>query len=183
MKYYRLLDNLEIDDRWFIGELENIEWDFWQYLYAKPLDEKPNKPIAIELQEKGSSLDFTYAAFEIPIVNQKVKELFSEKDVNFYPVANKAFKENYFLMHILNEVECVDEENSTFDKFEENDPVRPDKAGSYSVVYKLKIRKDIEYKNEIFRIRHYDVAVIVSERIKSEFEKLDLKGVVFEEVS
>lgn len=182
MKYYQLLDDLEIDNRWFIGELENIEWDFWQYVKAKPLDTIPTKSMPIEMQEKGTPLDFTYSAFEIPIVNQKIKELFSEKDVNFYPVTNKVFKEDYFLMHILNEVECVDEQNSTFDKYEKDDPIRPDKAGQYKTIYKLKIKKDISYKYDIFRVKYFNVDVIVSERIKNQFEELNLIGVKFKEV-
>ena len=63
MNYYRLIDNLEINSRWFIGELEGIDWDFWQFLFAKPLIRETTKPISISLQEKGTSMDFTYAAF------------------------------------------------------------------------------------------------------------------------
>ena len=182
MKYYRLLDDLEIKKRWFIGELENIDWDFWQYIRAKPLDEIPTKPMPIEMQEKGIPLDFTYAAFELPIVNKITKELFSINDVNFYLVINKLFKEEYYLMHILHQVDCVDEKKSTFDKFEENDPIRPDLAGQYKTIYKLKLKKDIKFNHDIFRVKNYDTAIIISEKIKNKFEELNLIGVEFQEV-
>jgi hypothetical protein len=182
MKYYRLLDDLSVKGRWFLGEIEDQDVDFWQYLYGKPLKQKPKDKLNIAVNESGNPLDFTYASFEIPIVNEKGKSVFNKNDVNFYQIANNSFNENYYLGHVLNELECVDEENSTFDKFELNDKIRPDKAGQYKTIYKLKLNPNVVYPNEIFRIKNYSVALIVSENIKRKFEELKLKGVKFEEV-
>jgi hypothetical protein len=78
----------------------------------------------------------------------------------------------------------VDESKSEFLKFEINDPVRPDKAGHYRRITKLiidesKIEKDVE----IFRLKKFNVTVIINENLKTKLQNNNIKGIKFREVN
>lgn len=82
-------------------------------------------------------------------------------------------------MNILNEVDCLDENFSEFDKFTIDDEVRPDLAGKYKSINKMVLKRDKIPKFGIFRLGKYSVAVIVNESIKNAFEKNGITGIKF----
>ncbi len=179
MKYYRLNDNVEYKGRWFLGNVEGVKsvWDFFntsKVIY--------NDPLKVAIDHFGLPLDFTFAAFDTLIVNEKTKVLFKEEDVFFYPILlGDLVAEKYYVMQIRNKLDCVDEEKSTFDKWEEGNDIRPDKAGEYMTIYNLKLKKQ-HYSNEIFRVKDYGVAIIVSGTLKESLEQNKISGVLFKEV-
>jgi hypothetical protein len=108
---------------------------------------------------------------------------FDPKEVGFAPlkIMNRD-KQDLFLIQIKNIVECVDESKSIFKKFHKNHPVRPDMAGTYEYFEKLVIDKSKTKGHHIFRIKNYEIWVIVSEKIKNEFNRLNIQGAKFVEV-
>jgi hypothetical protein len=86
-------------------------------------------------------------------------------------------------MIIKRELECVDEQRSDFDVWEENGEIRPDKAGQVKTFYKLIVDPRLIQEEDIFRVKNYNVAVIISERLKREFEANDVKGPKYQPVS
>ena len=86
-------------------------------------------------------------------------------------------------MHFWDEVECVDENQSKFEKFQLDDPVRPDLAGEYSSLHRLTIDSRRAVGKDAFRLAGSGVEVIVSETIKCRFEQYKLTGAIFEPVN
>lgn len=70
----------------------------------------------------------------------------------------------------------VDEVNSEFQKFEENDPVRPDESGEYRAFTKLRLDPNKIVDIDLFRLKGFEVAVVISERIKGKIESIGTTG-------
>ncbi|MBN8652638.1 MAG: hypothetical protein J0L67_14495 [Cytophagales bacterium] len=186
MQYFKLIDDLDNPPgRWFLGELNfDDEWDFWKYISVGRVD-VPKKDLFVSLRKDGFPIDFTFADFELMILNEKAANLMSKDDVQFIPVAvNGCTSGNpYYLTTIINEIDCVDEEKSVFDRWELDNDIRPDKAGQYKTFYKLFVNQDKCEGSQIFRLKNYNSVIIVNESLKREFERNNLSGVKFQKVS
>ncbi|RFZ84317.1 hypothetical protein DYU05_01440 [Mucilaginibacter terrenus] len=162
------------------------EWEFWKYVSPGRVD-IPQKELFITTRKKGIPLDFTIADFELLIVNDKVKDLISEEEVQFIPVKLEAqpdVKLNYSLMVINNEIECVDENKSVFMKWEKDDLVRPDLAGEYEFFEKLVLDPDnIPQQAHIFRLKNYHISIVISEKLKLLFEESNVSGIKYQKLT
>ena len=181
MSYYRLKDDIKYPNRWCLGDISEVDnWD----LLSKLPDLKRN--LEIELYEEGEEMDFTLSeVYSIPIVSDKVKrELDCFPEVAFLPLTVKraVSQKPYFAMIVKKALECVDERRSEFQKFEVNDPVRPDKAGDYRGFMSLKVSPDCIASIDIFRIRRFETAIIISENVKAKLEGVGTTGLDMEAV-
>lgn len=185
MKYYRIIDDLEITERWWLGQvLFKGEGDFWQYVKAGEVVSPPSD-LVVELKHLGKALDITMADFELLVVRKNAAEIFSNQDIQLIPVSIDNLKNTaqHYIMVTLYEEDCVDEAESFFEKFEVGNEIRPDLAGEYSGIYRLVIDSSKIYTHSIFRVRGYDVAVIVNEQVKLKFERLQLSGIKFLDIN
>jgi len=127
------------------------------------------------------------ADFELLIVNEKVKNLVSEDEVQYIRVKleeDRYSDTNYYLMVVNEEIECVDEDRSLFLKWEKDNGTRPDLAGEYKSFEKMVLNPtDIPKGADIFRIKKYDIVIVVSERLKFLFEENKISGVKFEKLT
>jgi hypothetical protein len=184
--FYRLQDELnKPEGRWFLGSINfEGEWDFWRYVSAGEVDIS-SKELFVNIRDMGIPLDFTMADFELLIVNSKVANLVDKEEVQLIPLKVDGFKseEVYYLMIVKNEFDCVDEEKSSFDKWEPNNSIRPDKAGQYKTFYKLVVKPESVTGKNIFRIKDYNGIIIISEDLKKKFEKGKVIGVKYKQVS
>ncbi|MCW9715921.1 Imm43 family immunity protein [Avibacterium sp. 21-594] len=179
MKYYRLLDDIDYPNRWYLGGIHSI--DNWKLINA----EIHETNLIIRLIQDGEELDYTtMVPFNVPIVSEDFKVLIENTNgLSFIPVKieNKKTIKKYFAMVIHNEIDCVDENRSEFTKFEKDDPIRPDLAGEYDSFYKLKLDYS-KINKALFRLGKFSVAIIISESIKKEIIKNALTGAEFKEV-
>lgn len=185
MQYFRMLNDLDIPNRWFLGEVEfEDEDEFWNYIKAGVVQE-PKKMPTVQIEEEGIPLEFTMGEFELLIVNEKAAKIFDENEVQLIPLGIKHTKSNtkHFLLVIKNELDCIDKEKSEYDVWEEGNEIRPDLAGGYNGFYKMVIDPKLTMDLNIFRIKTFDVAIIVSSIIKNAFESNFIKGVKFKLVS
>lgn len=171
MKYFRVDNDMNFPDRWILGQVNfEKEGEFWNYTEGKPV-EVPSKELSIEVLDEGVSLDFTFAVFDLIVVNEKTAKIFSEEDVQLIPVRVEGVNssEKYFLMVIKKAIACVDESNSEFEK-------EPD--GSYSFFKKMRINEKIIASDiNIFRVKEYPLAVIVSEKKYHQLNTANATGI------
>ncbi len=186
MEYFKLIDDLDNPPgRWFLSEVNfDDEWDFWKYITVGKV-EPPKKDLIVNLKKEGFPLDFTFADFELMILNEKVSNLLRKDEVQLIPININRYtsKKPYFLTTVINEIDCVDEEKSVFDKWELNNDIRPDKAGQYKTFYKLFVKPGRCEGSNIFRLKNYNSVIIVSDELKTAFEKNNVTGVKFKKVS
>lgn len=189
MKYYRLMDELsKPKDRWFLKSLNIVDENkisVWKFLSPGKVKLSNTEKIKMGIREDGTPLDFTFADFEVLIVNEKVAFFLSDDECQLIPVEIDGVKNEhfYFIAVLLNTVDCVDEGRSVFEKWEANDPIRPDLAGEYKGIYKLFVDSNKINQNTIFRLGKSDNIVIVNEKLKKQFEGNGITGIKFKEVT
>jgi hypothetical protein len=190
MKYYRLLDELsKPTGRWFLKSINAVEENkisIWKFLSPAKVILPDKEKLTIGIREEGRPLDFTFADFEALIVNEKVAFLLPDHECQLIPIEVDSIKDkhSYFVLVILNSVDCLDEDRSVFDKYLDDDPIRPDLAGDYKGIYKLLIDPNrITSDNTIFRLGKADNIIIINEMLKKQFERYSITGVKFKEVT
>lgn len=182
MQYFELNDDINFPNRWYLGDIYEV--DNWELSTSIP-DGSDN--LKIEVVRDGDEMDFTFTeAYGVPVVSLKVREaLDGIQGIDFIPVQvqGKKCSTEYFVLVTSEIVECVDEENSEFQKFEENDPVRPDKAGEYRAFMKLRLDAQKIVDIDVFRLMNFEVAVVVSELVKERLESVSTTGLNLTAVS
>lgn len=172
-------------------ETENANFEFVE----PPLEYMEPCTYPIDLHRDGRETDFSFTmdAGNIPILSKKAKSALiglPEVDEPYHHVVlepvkieNKQVDQDYYIMIIETQIDCVDEERSKFQKYEYNDPVRPDKAGQYRSFFNLVIDPTKIRDHHIFRLKNHLGSVIVSEEVKRRFEDAGVTGAVFESVN
>jgi hypothetical protein len=189
MKYYRLMDELHMpENRWFLKSLSVVDENkisIWKFLLPAKVEFPTTEKLRVSIREEGRPLDFTFADFEVLIVNEKVAYFLNEDECQLIPVEIEGVKNghSYFVAVLLNSIDCVDESRSVFEKWQADDPVRPDLAGEYKSIYKLFISPSKINNNTIFRLGKSENVIIVNENFKKQFEKNAISGVRFKDVT
>lgn len=186
MKFYRLTEDMTILNKWYLSEINDVSYiEQWGFT-TEPLFEI-SSALDIHIAEPGERNDYTEnLTYNVPILSNKAKSIFSKYDVSFSPINVYDLSDEkigeYYAMGVPI-IECVNELESEFVKYQINDPIRPDKAGFYKRFYNLVLSENKIKNMDIFRIEKYTIYLIVSERVKEDIEKAKLKGVCFEEVN
>ncbi|MBK9413263.1 MAG: hypothetical protein IPN61_07510 [Bacteroidetes bacterium] len=182
MNYYRLIDELYIpSQRWFLGSVNfDKEFDFWKYVSTGDV-EIPKKELIINIREKGIPLNFTMADFELLIVDEKTLQLFKKDEVMSIPVRIEGKENNlqYYILVIKDALDCVDEEKSVFDKWQIGSSIRPDKEGQFKFISKLVINRASVIGKELFRVKGFNVIIVINEELKNKFETNKITGISF----
>ena len=191
MRYFRILDDLDnYPNKWLLGDLVFSDKSFvnvWPYIEThRDKNSFPKyEEMLVRVIHEGIPDCFHFSSFEVPIVNEEVKEIIGDDFAFYIPIVISNFNKKisnrkHYILIIKNEVDCIDETLSVYNKFQEGDALRPDLAGQYSVVYKLIVKKGV-YPS-IFRLKNYNVAIIVNEIMMEKLCKLRELGVKFLEV-
>ncbi|CAM3204527.1 MULTISPECIES: imm11 family protein [Pseudomonas] len=191
MKYYLLRQDLSISGKWVLGDVRHVDnWNFSN----PPLNFMEPGRYTLDVRFDGVEIDYSLAGYaSVPVLSERARNSLiglSEVDQTYHNVVfepvdieGKHVSQNYFLMIIETQIDCVDEESSRFTKFSVNDPVRPDMAGQYRAFYNLAIDESKVGDFHIFRIKKYLGAIVVSEDVKLRFEAAGVVGAVFESVN
>ncbi|QSP94187.1 hypothetical protein LPB19_13455 [Marinobacter salinisoli] len=180
MSYYELTDDINFPNRWYLGDVAFTD----NWALATQVD--PERQYEIELYRDGSKMDYTHnEAYGVCVVSKRFKEALSGITGVEFAKANiigKRSDSEFFIMAIPNEVACINEEASEFQKFEVNDPVRPDKAGEYRGFFKMVVDPDKCGGLNIFRVKGFSIALVVSALVKQRLESAGVLGAKFKRV-
>lgn len=185
-RYYRILDDIHFPKRWYLDEpcSDDINISAYDFTVGCFYTELPNITIKIT---PGVPLDFTLAAFDVPVVSKRIAESVlsaAHNDVQMIPVniLDHNGTVQYFILNAIHIIPCLHEGKSKFQKWSRKDN-REDKEGAYRMVTDLIVDVDRISNIDIFRIQGWDVPLIVSEIIKDVLEEQDCIGAIFEAVS
>ena len=175
-------------DRWFLKSLNVVDENkisVWKFISPAKVELPDMKKLRISIREEGRPLDFTFADFEVLIINEKVAYFLNDDECQLIPVEIEGFKSthSYFVAVLLKSVDCVDESRSAFEKWQIDDPIRPDLAGEYKSIYNLFVSPSRISGNTIFRLGKSENTIIVNENLKKQFEKNAVSGVRFKDVT
>ena len=177
MNFYRLSDDIDFPNRWYLGDVSFV--DNWQLLSCVDSELE----YQVQLWRVGEPMDFTCnEAYGVCIVSSSFKEaLVGINGVNFAKanIIEASSNKQFYVMSVTNEIECIDEEKSEFQKFEINDPVRPDKAGEYRGFFKMVVSPEKIAGNSVFRVKGFNVSIVVNELVKNKLESAGISGIKF----
>ena len=184
-RYYDLVDDRRSNTRWHLRspvDESGRPIDPWQFFEGRSLELQGT--IRFPVKPAGEELDFTWAAFSIPVVHQRFVQLFQRlrvSDVQFIPVQVEAHPGPYFILNTLRLVRCIDDARCTEVQYWKPEDGRPEKVGKYRFVAGMRIDPTRVGDARIFRTWGWDIALIVSEDIKQAIESEGLSGARFVE--
>jgi hypothetical protein len=191
MRYFRLQPDPRPQGRWVLG---NVLWtDNWRFISPEGQDLEPAH-YTIELKRKGKPADFNFAGYAaVPVVSGKFRAALNGLPETATPyhdtvflgahISGETLLDDFFIFVTEGLVDCVDESRSKFEKFTENDPVRPDLAGHYKSIFELVVAPEKLAKRNIARIQGARDVLIVSEHAKKSLDKAGLAGLMYTDVS
>ena len=114
MKYYRLTENMELLEKWYLGEINDLlyikQWGFTMKSLFH-IDEDLEIPISIN----GNNTDFTEnLTYNVPVISDRFKNLIEQYNVSLSKVKLKSVNMNkygdYYALGVQI-IDCVDEKN------------------------------------------------------------------------
>lgn len=163
-------------------------YDEWNFVRG---DEFSHWEGAIWVKAKTTELDgepddVLQTRLFLPIYSSRLQKALKDagiKGIQFLPI--KVFKSDgseikgYAIANVLNLLPALDEDKSKFTLFGN---VRPDKPNDIMSIEKMVIHKSVVEKHDIFRLRSYPLALLVSDKFKKIFEDNKFTGYSFPRV-
>src|SRR5215211_2754322 len=182
MHYYRLVSDLKAQGRWFLGQPEHRSGvEVNPGIFTRGVPVEIAKPLYVPIKHPGRPLDFTFAAFEIPVVTPGLAATIaamSPQAVQRIPVRVEAQNQEYEILNVTTTVACLDERKSYVERWTERDGWS-DKVGQYKLILDLTVDPERARPHHIFRLGGWRVSLIVSHDLKDILEREAATGVAF----
>jgi hypothetical protein len=133
----------------------------------------------------GVVLDFSWAAFSIPVVHLRFVELFERLgvyEVQLLPVQVEGHSGPWFILNTLHIIRCINDSRCTEVQYWQPEDDQPEKVGKYRYVAGMRIDPAMAGDIRIFRPWGWSQALVVSEHLKDAMEKEGITGTKFVEV-
>ncbi len=185
-RYFRLLDDMEFPGRWSLDgpfDEQVSEIDNWQFSEGRRV-ELACVP-RFTLYQAGRAVDFSHAGVGMHIIHHRVAEVLERlgiEDVQLLPARVEGQTEPWFILNILRIIRCIDEARCEEVEYWTPEDGQPDKVGQYFSIHGLKVDPTKIGDADIFRTWGWEVAIIVSERLKEALEREGFTGMRFVEV-
>lgn len=182
MDFYRITENIHDKTHQHLGKILSPAGR------VNPNDFRIGKqflnPIDLFINTKlDHSFDFNMAAFEVPIISPRLADVLKTEfvpDRQFIPV--EIGGEPYYILNALHTIRCLDESNSTFTKWTQADE-RPELVGEYRMVTSLRIDSELAEGADFLRIDGWNVPLIVSDSVKTLFDRIAVREAIFAKVT
>lgn len=180
--FYEVVDHVECPDRWVLDEpttIDGEEVDWWVFTSGEWFDHA--HPLGFAIRAPGRKLEFTYSLLGVPVVTQRMAAVIRRACpdcVQMIAAVVEGCEERYWVVNPLTLYECVDDARSVTTKWTEEDE-RPDKVGRYRMVITLALDGNRIRNDPMFRVKEWEVTLVVNEDLKRQMERLDTTGILF----
>ncbi|SEN23976.1 hypothetical protein SAMN05444354_1352 [Stigmatella aurantiaca] len=186
-RYFDLVAELSAPGYWELGKtLDERGQEVWPWLLMQGEPAAFEGRLKLRIRSPGKPLDFSFAAFDVPVVSARVASLLTAEapgDVQLLPVDIDSQAEPYFLVNVIRAVRCIDDRASAEVQHWTEEDGEPDRVGEYRAVHGMRIDPAKVGDAKVFRPWGWTVALIVSEDIKEALERAGVTGVKFTEVT
>jgi len=183
-RYFDVFEDVYVPERWHLDDPVDPHGRKIEFRRGEPVD--LNGPLRIPLYVPGKALDFSQGGLTAPIVHARVAAVLAElaaDDVQLIPAEVDGQREPYFLVNITRVVKCIDDETSDEVRYVTAAHGLPDQLGEYRSVIGMRIDPSKVGDAQVFRTWGWEVAIIVSERIKEALAAVGATGMKFTEVT
>jgi hypothetical protein len=183
MKFFRVEDSFAIRNHWVLGEpmLNGEELD--SRLFTECRKYSDDRVLDISIEEGAVPLDFTFGPFDMPIVKRSLAEMIENlapAEVQRIPIRIGRL-DDYEILNVLALCDGIDEERSEITRWRAEDGW-PEKVGEYFGIGDLVVREKDVGQFKIFRLKNWELPLIVCETIKRNLGKLGVSGIDFKEL-
>jgi len=180
MTIYRLEDDLREPLRWCLRAPTNEAADDFTWAFNVAKAARPTLPLFARLRRRGRPVDYTLADFDIPILSSAAMMLFrhhAREHVQFFPVRIEGESDEYFVMNILTEADCLDETASEIQWWTEGH-----RTERYRMIVHEVYDRRVTDLPPIFRLSNFHVAVLVTDELRQAINQARLTGMVLREI-
>jgi len=177
------VDDVHIVNRWHLGEISQggaASLELWN---GTPIQSKMSLTVTVD--RPGRPLDFSLTSFAAPVARKALGCAvgpIAGADLQRLPIVIDGH-EDYEALNAVRVIDCLNEDESEFTKWTRKDH-RPDLAGQYRMVTKLKIdTRRIPPDGQFFRVERWRIALIVSQAIRNAMEEAGCFGALFQDVT
>ncbi|MCP3100718.1 hypothetical protein LZ198_17755 [Myxococcus sp. K15C18031901] len=143
--------------------------------------------IKAQVSHPGTKRAFVFGGVErTPIVSEALANVFrslARDDVQLFPVTVEGESERYFVVNAIKVVDAIDETRCREVHHYDEGGAFPEYAGEYRWIYGLRIDPAKTEGAQVFRLKKFKTALIVSEEVKDALERVGNLGVSFERVT
>jgi hypothetical protein len=185
MKFYRIEHAFNLKDRWYLRSpltQSGVEVD--PRLFTEGKEYRGEQNLEIPIRQGSHALDFTLGSFDMPVVVPSLAQLLQACCGNTIQIVSASVPELGKSVRIINALkilDAIDEQRSEITWWTEEDG-RPAKVGTYAGIGNLVIKGQKIEGALIFRLKDWELPLIVNEELKDMLEKAQATGVVFQEL-
>lgn len=179
MNYFDLFADMSISHRWYLGEI--VLPDGREPVLDGGKRARLPGPLSTHIHHPGPPLDFCLSSFNVPVASKalaRAVELVAGDDVQCFDLHIPGHP-GHMVLNSTRALKVVNEQHSEFSKWKRRDH-RPDLTGTYHSMTRLTLRTGvIPPRTHFFRVRGWEVALIVSEELKVAMEAVGCRGATF----
>ncbi len=183
--FFEITDDLSISKRWYLqAPLRNSGKEIDPRIFTEGRKVNIKGQLRIPMRRQGLPLDVTFADFDMPVISKEIGVLLEElapNNIQRIPISIESQQGKYEILNITTLRQCVNEQQSDILWWTESDG-RPDKVGQYRMVRRLIIDPSLVEGSEIFRVKGWEISIIVSQRIKDSLASRKVTGIQFRTV-
>jgi hypothetical protein len=198
VKYYEIIEKFENPNRWHLTRLENqsgVELDprlFTEGLkyggeisYPRPVSDSLRTtidlPLRIAVKKGCDQLDFTFGPFNLPVVSSRIAEHLEahcKSYIQLLPLEIAGSNRRFEVLNVLCVIDAVDRQRSEI-SWRRDDSRSDTLQGSIGGIANLVLRDDIICESPIFRLKDWELPLIVDEELKHALETMHPAGIRF----
>lgn len=177
--YYIATYDPRIADQWHLAaprDAHGNEIRGYQFRLGRPY--AGPQPVKVPIYRDGRPLEVSIGAEKMVVVSQQamqVIEPLAAGECEFFAVTIPRMSLLWYILNACTLVECFDEARSRFT------PGSGDER--YSIVTRLMLDPDRIRGHQLFRVKGWDVDLIVSDTVKAAIEGIPNHGVLFRQVT
>ena len=186
LKYYDVWDDRESTDRWHLKrpfDKNGSPLDPWQFKAGRILAFE--RPPVFRISHPGRPLEFTLSGFTLPVVHGRVVSILERLDlrdqVQFVPARIVDVPEPYYILNALKIIRCIDDARCQEVRRWGPDDGEPERVGEYRNVVGMRVDPTRIGVADVLRPWGWEVALLVSERVKLALETERVTGPRFTE--
>ena len=185
MKYFRIVDSFVPRDRWHLDDPRTERGNYVDPRnFTNGTVYRGESPLEIPVFRGETALDFTLGSFDMPIVTRRVMErirTFCGASAQWVPatIAGRDFRVE--ILNILEVLDAIDEELSEISWRIKKDAISND-VRTYGGIASLVLRRERVRGSRVFRLRGWELPLIVCEPVKAALEDACVTGISYKEL-
>jgi len=201
MKYFEITDWFNQPGRWFLGSPRNrsgLELDprmftegrkycgetCYPNVIKKEHDISQEIPFEVPVKRGTKPLDFTFGSFNMPVVTEAIGKCIHAHcvdDTQLIPVKVDGIEGGFYILNAIRVLDAVDAEQSEI-SWRIKEDKQGNKVQSFAGIGRLVLIGKVVECASIFRLRGWELPLIVDETVKGLLENQRTSGIRFQEL-